>query len=84
MGLMALPPLRRKLCYGFLLPLKIHHPWLDLNPRTLGPTASMLTTRPLRATTYSFNDALSIVMYSSVIKNDIKLDITYSKAQYQQ
>jgi hypothetical protein len=31
--------------------LKIHRPWLGLNPRTLGPVASMLTTRPPRATT---------------------------------
>jgi hypothetical protein len=28
------------------LPLKYHRPWLDLNPQTLGPTASTLTTRP--------------------------------------
>jgi hypothetical protein len=30
--------------------LKIHHPRPDLNPRTLGPVASTLTTRPPRAT----------------------------------
>jgi hypothetical protein len=32
--------------YGFLSPLKIHR----LNPRTLGPVASTLTTSPPRAT----------------------------------
>jgi hypothetical protein len=42
----ALLLLRRKACYRFLLPLKIHRPRSDLNPRTLGPMASTLTTRP--------------------------------------
>jgi hypothetical protein len=42
MGPMALLPLRRKLCYGFLSPLKIHHPLPGLNPRTLGPVPSTL------------------------------------------
>jgi hypothetical protein len=36
----ALLPLRRKLCYGFLSPLKIHWPRPGLNPQTLGPVAS--------------------------------------------
>jgi hypothetical protein len=31
--------------------LKIYRPLPGLNPRTLGPVASTLTTRPLRATT---------------------------------
>jgi hypothetical protein len=35
MGLTALLPLRRKLCYGFLSPLKIYRPRPGLNPRTL-------------------------------------------------
>jgi hypothetical protein len=51
MGLTALLPLQKKSCYRFLLPLKIHPPWLHLNPRILGPMASMLITRPPRATT---------------------------------
>jgi hypothetical protein len=42
-GLTALLPLRRKACCGFLSPLKIHRPWSGLNPRTLGPVASMPT-----------------------------------------
>jgi hypothetical protein len=45
MGPTALLPLRRKWCYGFLSPLKIHRPRPGLNPRTLGPVAS---TRPPR------------------------------------
>jgi hypothetical protein len=32
--------------------LKIHRPRPSLNPRTLGPEASMLTTTPPRATSY--------------------------------
>jgi hypothetical protein len=41
---------RRKSCYGFLSPSKIHCPRPDLNPRTLGLMASTITTSPLRAT----------------------------------
>jgi hypothetical protein len=52
MGPTALLPLRRKACYGFYH-LKIHRPRPGLNPRTLGPVASTLTTRPPRATTSS-------------------------------
>jgi hypothetical protein len=33
-----------------LLPLKIHRPRPGLNPRTLGPVASTLTTSPPRTT----------------------------------
>jgi hypothetical protein len=44
-------PLRRKACCGFLSPLKMHRRRPSLNPRTLGPMASTLTTyyrgRPL-------------------------------------
>jgi hypothetical protein len=50
MGLTALLPLRRKLGYGFLLPLKIHCPWPALNLRALGPMANMLSTRLSRMT----------------------------------
>jgi hypothetical protein len=35
MGPTALLALRRKLCYGFLSPLKIHRPRPGLNPRTI-------------------------------------------------
>jgi hypothetical protein len=42
----ALLPIRRKMCYGFELPLKIDRPRKGLNPRTLGPVASTITTRP--------------------------------------
>jgi hypothetical protein len=51
MGPQALLPLRRKACYGFLSPLKIHHPRPDLNRRTFDPMASRLTIRSTRATT---------------------------------
>jgi hypothetical protein len=47
----ALLPLRRKLCYGFLSPLKIHRPRPGSNPLTLGPVASTLTTSPPRTDT---------------------------------
>jgi hypothetical protein len=39
MGPTALLPLRRKWCYGFLSPLKIHRSRSGSNPRTLGPVA---------------------------------------------
>jgi hypothetical protein len=54
MGPTALLLLRRKLCYGFLSPLKIHWPRPGLNPRTLGPVASTLTTSPPRVTVVLF------------------------------
>jgi hypothetical protein len=38
-------------CCRFISPLKIHHPQSGMNPWTLVPMASMLTTRPLRAPT---------------------------------
>jgi hypothetical protein len=47
MGQTNLLPLRRKSCYGFLSPLKIHRPLPGLNPRTSGKHA---TTRPPRVT----------------------------------
>jgi hypothetical protein len=50
MGLTALLPLRRKWCYGFLSPFKIHRPRSGSNPRTLGPVASTLTTSPPKST----------------------------------
>jgi hypothetical protein len=46
MGPTALFLLQRKSCYGFLSPLKIHRPRPGINPRTLGPMASTITTRP--------------------------------------
>jgi hypothetical protein len=42
------PPKKRRV--ADFITLKIHRPRLGLNPRTLGPVASTLTTRPLRAT----------------------------------
>jgi hypothetical protein len=47
----ALLPLWRKSCYGFLSPLKIHHPRPGLNSRTSSRMASMITTRQPRMTT---------------------------------
>jgi hypothetical protein len=52
-------------------PLKIHTPWLGLNPETSGPMADTLTTRPSRTT--SFND---IDIYSSF--KELK-KITYNR-----
>jgi hypothetical protein len=46
----ALFPLRRKSCYGYLSPSKIHNPRPDLNPWTLRPIASMVIIRPPRTT----------------------------------
>jgi hypothetical protein len=40
----------RKSCYGFLSPLKIICPQLGVNPQSLGPMASTITTRPPRWT----------------------------------
>jgi hypothetical protein len=48
--LTALLPLWRKVCCGFLSPLKIHRPQPHLNLQTLGPMAGMLTTRLPRTT----------------------------------
>jgi hypothetical protein len=39
---------RRKSCYGFLSSLKIDRLRLGMNPRTLAPMASTITTRPPR------------------------------------
>jgi hypothetical protein len=47
MGPTALHILRIKVCCGFISPLKIHRPRLGLNPQTLGPMESTLTTRPV-------------------------------------
>jgi hypothetical protein len=46
MGPTALLSFRRKSCYGFLSPLKIHRHRPGLNPRTFGPMATTMTTRP--------------------------------------
>jgi hypothetical protein len=43
-------PLPRKWCCRFISPLKINRPRPSLNPRILGPMASMLTTKPSKAT----------------------------------
>jgi hypothetical protein len=40
--------LRRKACYGFLSPFKIHRNRPGLNPQTLGPPAYTITTIPPR------------------------------------
>jgi hypothetical protein len=60
MGPTSLLPLRRKSCYGFLSPLKIHRPRPGLNPRTLAPVVSTLTTRPPRAFTLLLKHELSV------------------------
>jgi hypothetical protein len=39
-------PSERRVCYGFLSPLKIHRLGRVLNPQPLGPAASTLTTTP--------------------------------------
>jgi hypothetical protein len=41
-------PSERKVCCGFLSPLKIHRLGRVLNPQPLGPVASTLTTTPSR------------------------------------
>jgi hypothetical protein len=41
-------PSKRKVCCGFLSPLKIHRLGWVLNPQPLGPVASTLTTTPPR------------------------------------
>jgi hypothetical protein len=51
MGQTALLPIRGKSCYGFLSPLESHRPRPGLNPRTFGPMASTLASKPPTATT---------------------------------
>jgi hypothetical protein len=58
--------LLEKIMVRILLPLKIPH--LALNLQLLGPVASTLTTRPLRATP---------VLLKSVLKNQINHFSTY-------
>jgi hypothetical protein len=41
-------PSERKVCCGFLSPLKNPFPWPGSNPQPLGPVASTLTTTPPR------------------------------------
>jgi hypothetical protein len=53
---MALLPLRRNACCGFLSPLKILCPRPGLKPWIFGPMASTLTTRPPRRTYDSISD----------------------------
>jgi hypothetical protein len=48
MGPQALLPIRRKLCWGFVLPLKINRLGWALNPQPLVPLTSTLTTTPPR------------------------------------
>jgi hypothetical protein len=48
----AFLPLRRKSCYGVLLPLRIHHLRPGLNPRTLGLMESTITITPYRTTIF--------------------------------
>jgi hypothetical protein len=50
MGPAALIPLRRKWCYGFLLPFKIDRSRPGLNPRNMGLMASMITITSRRTT----------------------------------
>jgi hypothetical protein len=52
-------PSERKVCCGFLSPLKIHPLGRVLNPKTLGPVASTLTTSPPRRLFYKNNDTRS-------------------------
>jgi hypothetical protein len=54
-GPTALFPLRRKSCFGFLSPLKICYPHPGLNPRSLVPVDSTITTRPPRTTDMRVN-----------------------------
>jgi hypothetical protein len=61
MGPTALLLLRRKSCYGFLSPLKIHRPWPGLIRRTLGPMASTLITKPPRATLTCIRSSITVM-----------------------
>jgi hypothetical protein len=70
----ALLSLRRKSCYGFLSPFKVHHPRHGLNPRTLGRMASTVSTRPPRTTRlYSKNDTniLYVVLWGSFLSSPL-------------
>jgi hypothetical protein len=50
-------PSERKVCCGFLSPLKMYPLGRVLNPQTLGPVASTLTTSPPRRLFYKNNDS---------------------------
>jgi hypothetical protein len=70
----ALLSLRRKSCYGFLSPLKVHHPRHGLNSRTLGRMANTVSTRPPRTTRlYSKNDTniLYVVLWGSFLSSPL-------------
>jgi hypothetical protein len=51
-------PSERKVCCGFVLPLKIHRLGQVLNPQPFGPVASTLTTTPPRRQKWSHYVAL--------------------------
>jgi hypothetical protein len=61
MGPTALLLLRRKSCYGYLSPLKIHRPRPGLIRRTLGRMASTLITKPLRATLTCIRSSITVM-----------------------
>jgi hypothetical protein len=87
MGPTTLLSLRRKSCYGFLFPLKIHRPQPDFNPRIMGPIAVTLTTRTRRATCikvkheyvtgrpYTFS---RLHVSSSTLRNGFWLNLVFS------
>jgi hypothetical protein len=64
--------------------LKIHRPRPGLNPRTLGPVASTLTTRPPRATTLSllFNFSLEDAIRKVQENRDLELKCTHQPIVY--
>jgi hypothetical protein len=76
MGPTALLPLRRKLCYGFLSPLKIHCHRPGSNPRTLGPVGNhqnprrrRLLENPFRQIKTMYLDSFRVVWQPLVYSN---------------
>jgi hypothetical protein len=77
MGPLALLPIRRKVCCGFLSPLEVHCLGRT-NPQPLGPVASTLTTTPPRLQLVMEGQALNldyVVKNKQLTENEDGMDI---------
>jgi hypothetical protein len=77
MGLTALLPLQRKLCYRFLSPLKIPSSLVGFEPISLGSNGKHATTRPPRVpavvlNAYTGNSQLSGIMEERKVTDNPK------------
>jgi hypothetical protein len=73
----AVLPLGRKSSYGLLSHLKIQYPRPGSNPRTLGPTARTLATKPPMRTTYNISCKTYVILLFCVYnRNRIEGGVT--------